>query len=546
MHTSSEVSEADVKMPTKRSKQEAVMDLTPENPVRRSSRQTLVAKRLEYSPKEEKPVETPRKKMRLELHSETTQKHIKSEEQTNEGLSAYELERLENIKKNQEFLSSLNIYKVSEELKQSVRRKPTNKGLKRSPTVTREVLPPRRSNRLQNIEAAQLELPKVICDPVDMPPPKKSGPLPMHPINMSEIELPEQLLKIWTESSAKEKLKQMELKQYRSTLSKMKITKDNVAKVVKKRIFSAAFHPSSSNILMAAGDYSGQVGLWSLSSTWGDDGVLLFEPHSRPVTCMAFSSANPTYFLSTSYDGSMRRMDVEKAMFDDVYDVDDGLKTFDFLSHDCMSVVVGTWFGDIAFVDRRTPGNTHESLHRLDTKTVRCVSVHPLQKQYFAVAESQFVNIYDSRFMKKSKSTPVCQLMGHSKSITSAYFSPNSGNRILTSCMDNYIRIYDTSATSKAPLLKTIRHDMQTGRWLSKLSAVWDPKQEDCFAVGYLSRPRCVQVYHESGQLLHTFSDEENLCTVQSVVAFHPTRSVLMGGNSSGRLHVFAGHTESL
>uniref|UniRef100_A0A3B4A0I0 WD repeat-containing protein 76 n=1 Tax=Periophthalmus magnuspinnatus TaxID=409849 RepID=A0A3B4A0I0_9GOBI len=335
------------------------------------------------------------------------------------------------------------------------------------------------------------------------------------------------------QSSAKEK--------YRSTLSKMKITKDNVAKVVKKRIFSAAFHPSSSNILMAAGDYSGQVGLWSLSSTWGDDGVLLFEPHSRPVTCMAFSSANPTYFLSTSYDGSIIKCAQGRFPKPRYH-----ILTFDFLSHDCMSVVVGTWFGDIAFVDRRTPGNTHESLHRLDTKTVRCVSVHPLQKQYFAVAESQFVNIYDSRFMKKSKSTPVCQLMGHSKSITSAYFSPNSGNRILTSCMDNYIRIYDTSTTSKAPLLKTIRHDMQTGRWLSKLSAVWDPKQEDCFAVGYLSRPRCVQVYHESGQLLHTFSDEENLCTVQSVVAFHPTRSVLMGGNSSGRLHVFAGHTESL
>ncbi|KAJ0056317.1 hypothetical protein NL108_004615 [Boleophthalmus pectinirostris] len=536
-------------MPTKRSKREVAKDLTPENPMRRSSRQTLVPKRLEYSPEEEKPVETPRKKRRFDLDGEKTQKPIKSEEQTNGGLSPYELERLENIKKNQEFLSSLNIFEVSEELKQSVRSKPTQKGLKRSQTVTREVLPPRRSKRLQNIEAVQVELPKIINEHLDdsRPHKKAAGPLPMLPVNVSENKLPEELLEIWTEErSPKEKNKRMDLKQYRSSLLDMKITEDSVAKVVKDRVFSVAFHPHCSSVLMAAGDKWGRVGLWSLSSAWGDDGVLLFETHTRPVTCMAFSPGNPTDFLSTSYDGSMRHMDVEKAVFDDVYDIDDGLKTFDFLSNDGMNLVVGTWYGDITVVDRRTPGNSHESLHTLDTKTVRCVSVHPLQKQYFAVAESQFVSIYDTRFLKKSKSVPVCQLVGHSKSISSAYFSPDSGNRILTTCMDDRIRIYDTSVITKAPLLKTIRHDMQTGRWLTKLSAVWDPKQEDCFAVGCLSRQRCVQVYHESGQLLHTFSDEENLSTVQSVVAFHPTRSVLMGGNASGRLHVFTGQMETL
>lgn len=333
--------------------------------------------------------------------------------------------------------------------------------------------------------------------------------------------------------------KRMDLKGYLSSLSNMKITEERVAKVVKDRIFSAAFHPSSCSVLMAAGDKWGRVGLWSLSSAWGDDGVLLFEPHSRPVACMAFSPASPTDFLSASYDGSMRRMDVENAVFDEVYEIEDGLKTFDFLSNDGMSLLVGSWYGDIAIVDRRTPGNCHESLHTLDTKVVRCVSVHPMKKQYFAVAESQVVNVYDVRHLRKTKSAAVYQLKGHTKSITSAYFSPDSGNRILTSCLDDRIRIYDTSASTDAPLLKTISHDMRTGRWLTKLSAVWDPKQEDCFAVGSLSRQRCVQVYHESGRLLHTFKDE-NLTTVQSVVAFHPTRHILLGGNASGRLHVFA------
>ncbi|KAK7913643.1 hypothetical protein WMY93_013854 [Mugilogobius chulae] len=468
-----------LKMTTTRKKREVVKELTPENPVRRSSRHTLAPKRLEYSPEE--PVKTPQKKRRKSVvQNETTPKRSKSSEPNNDmGLSAYELERLENIRKNQEFLSSLNILEIitgsqnclsfagTEELKQSVRRKPTHKGL--------QSIPLRRSNRLQNIEVQQLDMSKIPTDLLSMPLKKPPGPYLMNPVNMTESHLPEQLLEIWNETS----------------------------------------------------------------SAWGDDGVLLFEPHSSPISCIAFSLANPTHLLSTSYDGSMRSMDVQKAVFDDVYDVEDGLRTFDFLSHDGMSLVVGTSFGDLAVVDRRTPGNTHESLHTLDTKIVRCVNVHPLQKQYIAVAESKVVSIYDIRLMKKHNSTPVCQLMGHSKSITSAYFSPDSGNRILTSCMDDCIRIYDTSATNSAPLLKAIRHNMQTGRWLTKLSATWDPKQENCFVVGCVSKPRCVQVFHESGLLLHTFSDMENLTTVLSALAFHPTRNVLMGGNASGRLHVF-------
>lgn len=40
----------------------------------------------------------------------------------------------------------------------------------------------------------------------------------------------------------------------------------------------------------------------------------------------------------------------------EVYDFDDGLKTFDFMSHDCLTLVVGSFYGDIAIVDRHTPG----------------------------------------------------------------------------------------------------------------------------------------------------------------------------------------------
>ncbi|XP_070821052.1 WD repeat-containing protein 76-like isoform X2 [Chaetodon trifascialis] len=557
-------------MATRRTKREAVvkleqLEMTPvdlEGAVRRSARTALAPKRLMYSP-EGNTAETPqKKKKRTNTHdvenSQYNRNNIKEEEEEDVqnsdveqtsgehgGLSAYELERLENIRQNRAFLSSISLFQVTEELKQLTRSKPSQRGLMRSQAAVKEVLPARKSLRLQNKEAEILTLPPeprgMLIHEQFSPQKKPPGPLPMDPINMEEgSKLPSQLLELWSEDS-KERKMELDLKGYRSALKNMRITEDRVAKVVKDRIFSAAFHPCTSSLLMAAGDKWGKVGLWKLGGDWDDDGVLLFEPHTRPVGCMAFSTAHPTHLLSLSYDGSLRCMDVVKAAFDDVYDIDDGLKTFDFMSHDCSTLVVGNWYGEVAMVDRRTPGNSHESLHSLDPKTLRCVSVHPLQKQYFAVAESKIVSIYDSRCLKKSKSQAVSQLQGHSLSISSAYFCPRTGNRVLTSCMDNNIRIYDTSAmTTTSPLLTSIRHDMHTGRWLTKLSAVWDPKREDCFVVGSMSRPRRVQVFHESGQLLHSFTDDEHLNTVLSVTAFHPTRNALLGGNASGRVHIFS------
>nr|XP_046237396.1 WD repeat-containing protein 76 isoform X2 [Scatophagus argus] len=544
-------------MATRRTKRAAVvkvqqLEMTPvdlEGAVRRSKRNGLAPKCLIYSPESSAPT----KKRRTKMDNEKTKEEedvgnsdVEPSSGGHGGLSAYELERLENIRQNQAFLSSINLFRATEELKQLTRPKPSQRGLMRSQAAVKEVLPTRKSLRLQNKEAEILTLPPeprgTLIYEQSSPLKKPSGPLLMDPINLEEgSKLPSQLLELCSEDSKEEINMEFDLKGYRSALKNMRLTEDRVAKVVKDRIFSATFHPCTSTLLMAAGDKWGKVGLWKLGSDWGDDGVLLFEPHTRPVGCMAFSRAHPTHLLSLSYDGSLRCMDVEKAVFDDVYDIDDGLKTFDFLSHDCSTLVVGNWYGEVAIVDRRTAGNSHESLHSLDPKTLRCVSAHPLQKQYFAVAESKVVSIYDSRCLKKAKSQAVSQLHGHSLSITSAYFSPCTGNRVLTSSMDNNIRIYDTSAmTTKSPLLTSIKHDMHTGRWLTKLSAVWDPKREDCFVVGSMARPRRVQVFHENGQPQHTFIDGENLNTVLSVTAFHPTRNALLGGNASGRLHIFS------
>ena len=49
-----------------------------------------------------------------------------------------------------------------------------------------------------------------------------------------------------------------------------------------------------------------------------------------------------------------------------------------------------------------------------------------------------------------------------------------------------------------------------------------------------------IELFSVDGKLVKAFTDgQENLASVCSLNVFHPTRNILIGGNSSGRVHVF-------
>lgn len=83
------------------------------------------------------------------------------------------------------------------------------------------------------------------------------------------------------------------------------------------------------------------------------------------------------------------------------------------------------------------------------------------------------------------------------------------------------------------------RHNNNTGRWLTRFRAIWDPKQEHCFLVGSMAQPRRIEVFQDTGKLLHSFCNVDCLGSVCSINVVHPSQNILVGGNSSGRLHVF-------
>ncbi|MEQ2298106.1 hypothetical protein AMECASPLE_001825 [Ameca splendens] len=93
--------------------------LTPDATVRRSSRRTVAPKRLHFSPDTtdtnvtEKKTKTEKEEPeKTRIKDEDAEAGVDQTADGHGGLSEYELERLENIRKNQAFLSSINLLQV--------------------------------------------------------------------------------------------------------------------------------------------------------------------------------------------------------------------------------------------------------------------------------------------------------------------------------------------------------------------------------------------------------------------------------------------------
>ena len=91
------------------------------------------------------------------------------------------------------------------------------------------------------------------------------------------------------------------------------------------------------------------------------------------------------------------------------------------------------------------------------------------------------------------------------------------------------------------PSAKSIKHDNQTGRWLSTFMAKWHPgfAEKEIFVVGSMKKPRTIEVWGDDGKLLRELQGDA-LSAVASRCCFHPNASevIVVGGNSSGRVTV--------
>lgn len=64
----------------------------------------------------------------------------------------------------------------------------------------------------------------------------------------------------------------------------------------------------------------------------------------------------------------------------------------------------------------------------------------------------------------------------HNRVVNSAYFSPQSGSKILTTSQDNRIRVWDSIFGNLDSPSREIVHSHDFNRHLTPFRAEWDPK----------------------------------------------------------------------
>ncbi|NXU11130.1 WDR76 protein, partial [Pardalotus punctatus] len=456
-------------------------------------------------------------------------------------LSAYERKRLKNITENAKFFAALKLHESAARLNQIATKSQSHVTKRRKPKKVEDETTRRRSMRLLRVEPLDIPLLETPARPAaEEYPPVPVGPLPMVPEDQVEnSKWTEALLSTWMRISELNvddaDRGTLDIKRYQESLSRMVLSEENIRKVVKARVCSMAIHPSKSTILVAAGDKQGHIGLWNVSCR-SEEGAHMFVPHNFSVNCMHFSPCNPAHLLSLS-DDTLRCGDVTRAVFDEICRGEENFSSFDFLEENASTAIVGHWDGDVSVVDRRTPGMSLELSADIGFRRTRTVHVHPVNKQYFLAAGSVDVCVFDVRYLKAKGNEPLKSLTGHTKSVASAYFSPVTGSRVVTVCADDKLRVFN-SKNIQVLLILTIKQNQNPQEQPAK-TAIWDPKQEHCFLVGSMAHPRQIQVFQDTGKLLHSFYNVECLGSVCSINVVHPSQNILVGGNSSGRLHVF-------
>lgn len=139
----------------------------------------------------------------------------------------------------------------------------------------------------------------------------------------------------------------------------------------------------------------------------------------------------------------------------------------------------------------------------------------------------------------------------HEKSISSAAISPD-GKSLVTISHDDRVKLWRgdfCSSNTDITCVESMHKNNHTGRWLSTFRHVFDPKFPSTFLVGSMDQPRRIETYDitsgsesTSGGVSFRHSGSlmaEDLKSVCSRNAVHPSLHIIAGGNSSGRVHLF-------
>lgn len=353
------------------------------------------------------------------------EKEVKVSKPNDSDLSDYERVRLENIKRNQEFLGNLGLDLVKPDL--PAHSSSSDKVSKRGVTVVKKKVfdvPVRRSSRVtserlkEEIDQLKAQLAEgtksdsmaiqkqidekqvqydlmmsqkqaqsyeVLMEAVNSDPRFR---LPRDPIPLlAASNLPEDnegdiwveplitLLKSQAKVSASAKQRPATTKKpksedesYIQSMKALSLAEDDVAKLTESRVAAVWFHPTPHKLICAAGDKAGNIGLWDVDSkSTGVGGVFKYKPHVEGVNKIFCWENEPSKMYSCSYDGTIRVLDLNTNSFSLAFeapeDYGDDIAFADVAFRESVNnvILIGRSDGTVALADLRANMNVNKN-----------------------------------------------------------------------------------------------------------------------------------------------------------------------------------------
>jgi hypothetical protein len=318
-------------------------------------------------------------------------------------------------------------------------------------------------------------------------------------------------------------------------LQTLAVSESDVAKVCPQRIASIVFHPMENHVVVAAGDKRGNIGIFTPDWHQDDACVTVFKAHCSSVTWLAFDSGSPHSLYSSSYDNIVRRLDVERQVFAEVLALEEDQHDFMSTCHlDAASHVLRCGFGTGHMLAVDVRSSSRPTTVQLHDKTIRSIDVSCGDSNLLLTASiDRTAKLWDIR---KLRPTDFIASVAHSQGVTQARFSRGRGKVAMTTSYDDSCKVLDVSS---GEVRSTIRRNNCTGRWLSAFQAVFVPGSDGLAAIGSMEQHRGVDIIDVSKGTRACRLTSPAFASITSVNAWHPTRKLLVGGNSSGKVYLW-------
>ena len=256
-----------------------------------------------------------------------------------------------------------------------------------------------------------------------------------------------------------------------------------------RRVTALQWHPTYNDVV-AVGSHGGDILLWKYDKPGPTDPQIKGVGMGYgSITEMRFHPQNPTLIYTTAVDGRFCLQDFNgrcSEVFLDTMDIRYWWCSFDISQgHDV--IFVGNNCGGAMLLDSN--GQTIGRYMRIHKGKIKHIEFCPARSWTVATASvDKTVALWDIRMLKEnccnnySKSTEPLAVMSHNAPISSAYFDPMFGSRLLTTSQNGEIRVYDpydweTPAT-------TIEHSHRHFQHITDIKATWHPLYNDLCVIG--------------------------------------------------------------